>query len=90
MELARSHGRGRHLSVLLALTDAMVKSGRPGPTLDAGLVGVSLALDLPKGAAAGLFALGRAGGWLAHSLEQREQPELLRPRARYVGRRLET
>lgn len=85
LELARRHGRGRRLSVLLALTEAMVKSGRPGPTLDAGLVGVGFALGLPRGAGAGLFALGRAGGWIAHVLEQREQPELLRPRARYVG-----
>ncbi len=85
MELASHHRRCRPLLVLRALVDAMADSGRPGPTLDTGLVAVSLALGLPRGAAAGLFALGRAGGWVAHVLEQREQPELLRPRARYVG-----
>ncbi|MEZ4373291.1 MAG: citrate/2-methylcitrate synthase [Polyangiaceae bacterium] len=85
LELASRHAKGRSLSVLNALAAAMQSTGRPGPTLDAGLVGVSLALGLPRGAAAGLFALGRAGGWVAHVLEQREQPELLRPRARYVG-----
>ncbi|MEZ4231216.1 MAG: citrate synthase family protein [Polyangiaceae bacterium] len=85
VELAVRHGRGRGLRTLSALVEAMRDSGRPGPTLDAGLVAVSLALGLPRGAAAGLFALGRSGGWVAHILEQREQPALLRPRARYVG-----
>ncbi|MCA9644609.1 MAG: helix-turn-helix domain-containing protein [Polyangiaceae bacterium] len=85
LELASRHAKSRALTALNALAQAMVDTGRPGPTLDAGLVGVSLALGLPRGAAAGLFALGRAGGWVAHVLEQREQPELLRPRARYVG-----
>ncbi|NTX05427.1 hypothetical protein HUA75_27065 [Myxococcus sp. CA040A] len=28
--------------------------------------------------------MGRAAGWVAHILEQREQGHLLRPRARYV------
>jgi citrate synthase len=42
-------------------------------------------LGLPAGAAAALFAVGRAAGWVAHVLEQREQGHVLRPRARYVG-----
>src|SRR5205807_1530504 len=32
------------------------------------------------------FALGRTAGWIAHVLEQRQEPALLRPRARYIGR----
>ena len=40
----------------------------------------------PLGAAGTLFALGRTAGWIAHALEQRTEPSLLRPRARYVGR----
>ncbi|HEX8950450.1 MAG TPA: citrate/2-methylcitrate synthase, partial [Polyangia bacterium] len=38
------------------------------------------------GSAGTLFALGRTAGWIAHILEQRAEPSLLRPRARYVGR----
>jgi citrate synthase len=46
---------------------------------------VAFALRLPPGSAAGLFAVGRAAGWIAHALEQRAAGFLLRPRARYVG-----
>jgi citrate synthase len=31
------------------------------------------------------FAVGRAGGWVAHCLEQLEDNRLVRPRARYGG-----
>jgi citrate synthase len=55
------------------------------PTVDAGVVAVTEALGLPTGSAAALFALGRTVGWLAHIEEQRQQPILLRPRARYTG-----
>jgi citrate synthase len=53
--------------------------------VDFGLVALASALELPAGAAAALFAVGRAAGWVAHVLEQREQGHMLRPRARYVG-----
>ncbi|MHC5022173.1 MAG: citrate/2-methylcitrate synthase [Planctomycetota bacterium] len=55
------------------------------PTLDVGLVALRAALGLPRGSAAGLFAVGRMAGWVAHILEQRHTGVLLRPRARYVG-----
>jgi citrate synthase len=68
-----------------ALCAAMARAGLAGPNLDAGLVALCSALDLPKGAAAAVFAIGRIGGWVAHALEQRRQPYILRPRARYVA-----
>lgn len=73
------------LHTLLALVKAMRDARREEPTIDAGLVAVALALRLPRGSAAGLFAVGRAAGWIAHALEQRAAGFLLRPRARYVG-----
>jgi len=73
--------RRRQVRVVTALASAMPDS----PTLDLGLVAVAAALDLPAGAAAALFAIGRAAGWVAHVLEQRRDDVLLRPRARYVG-----
>ncbi len=48
-------------------------------------VALTLALTLPPGAASALFVVGRAAGWVAHALEQREAGFVLRPRARYVG-----
>jgi citrate synthase len=54
-------------------------------TLDAGLVTVSQALNLPPGGAITLFALGRTIGWIGHDLESYEDNRLIRPRAKYVG-----
>jgi hypothetical protein len=45
---------------------------REDPTLDSGLVAVGLGLRLPPGSAVALFAIGRAVGWIAHALEQRD------------------
>ncbi|RKP46254.1 citrate synthase family protein [Pararobbsia silviterrae] len=55
------------------------------PTVDLALVAVRRHLRLPIGAAFGLFALGRSIGWIAHGLEQRTHPDLIRPRAVYTG-----
>jgi citrate synthase len=71
--------------VLRAVEETMREAGHPAPTVDFGLVALASALELPAGAAAALFAVGRAAGWVAHVLEQREQGHVLRPRARYVG-----
>lgn len=79
--------RGRRSDAVRAYLDAGARfSGEP-PALDAALVALSAALDLPQGAATSLFALGRVAGWVAHVFEQRRAGVLLRPRARYVGPR---
>ncbi|MBI3726967.1 MAG: citrate synthase family protein [Burkholderiales bacterium] len=54
--------------------------------IDYGLVAVEIACQLPLGAAQILFALGRTAGWIAHAMEQVETGQLIRPRARYVGK----
>jgi citrate synthase len=77
--------RARPLRTLLALVQAMRERGREEPTLDTGLVALAAALGLPPGTAVGLFAVGRAAGWIAHALEQQAAGFVLRPRARYVG-----
>lgn len=55
------------------------------PSIDAALVLLRRHLGLPEGAAYGLFALGRAIGWIAHGQEQRADGQIIRPRAAYVG-----
>lgn len=88
IELAqRLGGKRSGVDTLLALVAAMTAAGYPPPSVDFGLVALTLALGLPSGSAACLFAIGRSAGWVAHILEQRQSPVGLRPRARYVGPR---
>lgn len=55
------------------------------PTIDMGLVLLTRALDLPRGAALAMFAIGRTIGWVGHVMEQYALDKLIRPRARYTG-----
>ncbi len=55
------------------------------PTLDFGLAALARELRLPAGAGFGLFALGRAAGWVAHAFEAWDDGVLIRPRSRYTG-----
>lgn len=77
--------RAPRVATLLGIVASMGAVGRRDPTIDFGLCALSAALGLPLGAASAIFALGRVAGWVAHALEQRTRPVLLRPRARYVG-----
>lgn len=56
------------------------------PNLDMGLATISQVLNLPIGTAITLFAMGRVVGWLGHAIEQYKSNQLIRPRAKYVGR----
>ncbi len=86
LELAASAGAGqRALRTMMSIAAEMTAAGHPAPTLDFGLVALAEALELPRGAATALFAVGRSAGWVAHVLEQRRSGFLLRPTARYVG-----
>lgn len=73
-----------------SLLDTLVAQGQPPPDLDFGLAALCRAWGLPDGAPRALFALGRMAGWVAHLQEQREQDQLIRPRARYTGPPVET
>jgi citrate synthase len=55
------------------------------PNVDFALVALARTLGLPDGAALTLFALGRAMGWIAHTIEQYASESIIRPRAKYVG-----
>jgi citrate synthase len=57
------------------------------PNVDFALGAAVTALGLPPGAALSLFVVGRTVGWIAHAIEQYDSHALIRPRARYTGRR---
>ncbi|HKE15700.1 MAG TPA: citrate/2-methylcitrate synthase [Kofleriaceae bacterium] len=82
LRLARALGPARpRVGIALALAAAGPAVAGAHPTCDLGLVALSSALGLPRGAPAALFAVGRSAGWVAHILEQRAAGFLIRPRA---------
>lgn len=71
--------------ICLELVDVVSRGGGGGPNLEMGLVALASALGVAGGSAAGIFAVGRCAGWVAHALEQYEAGYILRPRARYTN-----
>lgn len=55
------------------------------PTIDFALALIGRLYQLPQGSTLGIFALGRLIGWIGHAIEQYEEGQLIRPRARYTG-----
>src|SRR6185312_10890210 len=55
------------------------------PNVDFALAALAASAALPRDAPFVLFALARSVGWIAHALEQSQNADLIRPRARYVG-----
>jgi citrate synthase len=85
LELAWERGRAPEVAAANAVIAAMERASKPPPNVDSAAVALRAALGMPPGAVAGLFAVGRAAGWIAHALEQVADGHLLRPRARYRG-----
>jgi citrate synthase len=56
------------------------------PNIDFALAAATRVMRLPAGSPLVLFAVGRAIGWIGHAIEQYATGQLIRPRARYVGR----
>jgi len=82
LRLARTIAPSRpRVRTALALAAAGPEVAGAPATCDLGLVALSDALGLPRGAASVVFAVGRSAGWVAHVLEQREAGFLIRPRA---------
>jgi citrate synthase len=70
----------------VAAVAAMELTGKL-PNVDFGLGATTTALGLPAGAALAIFLVARSVGWVAHAMEQYQSGVLIRPRARYSGRR---
>lgn len=85
LALAQDLGPPRASATLLELIDFVDVEVGLLPNIDCGVLAIAQALSAPPGTATLFFGLGRTAGWIAHVLEQRQSPALLRPRARYVG-----
>lgn len=95
------NGDPRARAIIEALTTALPEVGRRVvkaavaaleltgqlPNVDFALGATTATLGLPPGAALGIFLVARSVGWIAHAMEQYATGVLIRPRARYTGRR---
>ena len=70
-----------------AIAVAAIRLTGQYPNVDFALAAAASALGLPPGSALGLFVVARSVGWIAHAIEQYDSGVLIRPRARYIGRR---
>jgi citrate synthase len=81
-----AYPRSPELARVLAVADAAAGVVREKPTIDFALAAVARVLRLPPGSPLVLFALGRTIGWIGHAIEQYATGEIIRPRAKYVGK----
>lgn len=83
---ATAKRQGRKLfETSLMVEEAVWKRERLRPNLDFYLTVCVRMIGFPRGMPAAIFAMGRAAGWIAHSLEQSADNRLIRPRMRYHG-----
>lgn len=71
LDLARSLSPGSpEVLVCDEIVEQVALAGGGQPTVDMGLAALAASLELNVGAAAGILAVGRCAGWVAHVLEQ--------------------
>lgn len=68
------------LDVVGELGRAMAERGAPPPNVDLALAGLAHATGMVPGAGQAIFSIARTAGWIAHALEQYDQPNFLRAR----------
>ncbi len=79
------HKGKRWFDAACKVEEVVWQRDRLRPNLDFYLTVCTRMLGFPRGLPAAVFALGRAAGWIAHSLEQYADNRLIRPRMRYRG-----
>jgi citrate synthase len=84
-QAAAAGGKPELFDLARAVEAAVEEQASLSANVDYYLTVIYLAAGLPPHAFAPLFAVARMPGWIAHILEQREDPALIRPRAVYAG-----
>ncbi|HWB47513.1 MAG TPA: citrate synthase [Stellaceae bacterium] len=89
LALIQALGKARPAAGARAAAAAVAATELTGrlPNIDFALGATTTALGLPAGTALGIFLIARSVGWIAHAREQYQSGVLIRPRARYTGRR---
>lgn len=76
---------GDRLAVVEDVLAAAVDRGEEPPSSDVALAALTFCADMPPGSGEAIFALARCAGWIAHAIEQYDQPTFMRARVDYVG-----
>jgi len=88
-DLAAAAGGSKWLEYTTAIEGYLTDEGLPekgiAPNVDFYSGSVYDHLGVPMDMYTPIFAMSRAGGWLAHVLEYQRDNRLIRPRARYTG-----
>lgn len=69
----------------LAIEEYLKEEKGLAPNVDFYSASTYYQMGIPVDIYTPIFAMSRAGGWIAHVLEQYDDNRLIRPRARYVG-----
>ena len=85
-DACRVAGRPEWFALARAVEAAVVAESDARANVDFYLTSIYVACGFPAATFAPLFAVARTPGWIAHALEQGREPDLIRPRATYVGR----
>jgi citrate synthase len=87
-ELGEATGDSSTYELSRAVETAMLDRKGLHCNVDFYCAAVYRSLGIPDALFTPLFAIGRAGGWAAHVMEQHSDNRLIRPRARYTGESL--
>lgn len=83
--LGEAAGDRRWYEYSVALEEFMADETGLAPNVDFYSASTYYQLGIPVDVYTPIFAMARAGGWVAHVLEQYDDNRLIRPRARYDG-----
>ena len=89
-ELSEAAGGAPWYEYSVAIEEYMGEEKGIAPNVDFYSASTYYQMGIPIDLYTPIFALSRAGGWIAHVLEQYDDNRLIRPRARYTGPEDET
>jgi len=85
--LGEAAGDTKWYEMSVAVEEYMAEEKGLAPNVDFYSASTYYQMGIPIDVYTPIFAMSRAGGWIAHVLEQYDDNRLIRPRARYVGER---
>ncbi|WP_255169023.1 citrate synthase [Natrononativus amylolyticus] len=84
-ELGEAAGDTKWYEMSVTIEDYLHEEKGLAPNVDFYSASTYYQMGIPIDIYTPIFALSRAGGWIAHILEQYDDNRLIRPRSRYVG-----